>query len=102
MTTTPRFNINGSSVESLFDLNMEVQNALTAVLHAMKAAAPHARDYQTLPAGAYAKAVHEHNARVDTIGAVADEISDITSALYDQLPDNEIAAPADYVPRQLG
>jgi len=68
----PLINLNGTSAEELKRLNANAYYALKTAIEAVHAAAPHGRDYQTVP-GAYQAARAEHIARVNRLSDIQDE-----------------------------
>lgn len=56
----PQVNLNGTSAEALLRQYTQAADAIRVAVNAFVDAAPHGRDYQTLPDGAYERARAEH------------------------------------------
>ncbi len=64
----PTVNINGSSKKDLQSQQKTAYIALSDALEAMLKAAPHSRDFQTAPEGAFETARAQHDARLAVVG----------------------------------
>lgn len=82
----PVININGTSKEVLMDQLVAVFHAGRALEKALAEAAPHGRDYQTAPPGAYQMARKQHEDRMKRVSSVLKEIEDIAIQIQDQDP----------------
>lgn len=73
----PQINLNGSDAQSLAEqyhmAAIAVENALNATYGIV-----HGRDYQTLPEGAYTRAVREMEARQELLGTAAADLQRLT------------------------
>lgn len=68
----PQININGTSALELSQQQLAVIATADALLKALRAAAPHGRDYQTCPAGTYEKARAQHDRIIQAVVEVSD------------------------------
>lgn len=77
----PKVNLNGTSREAIA---LQLVNAITTLNYAISAlvsAAPHGRDYQTLPGNVYKVAREQHLSRVMRLEDVLKELNHIAEAL---------------------
>lgn len=72
--TLPLIHLNGSGVENLSNLNRKAAGAIETAIRALTDASPHARDFYPLGDDAYRKARAEHEARLDALQAIFDEL----------------------------
>lgn len=77
----PVLNLNGSSREALFGQLEAAYLAGAAFADRLAECAPHGRDYQTAPVGAYIKAREEHEARMRGVRDLLDQIESLVSSL---------------------
>lgn len=80
----PQLNINGTSQTALIEQYESTAAAMVKAIDALRNAAPHGRDYQTLPAGAYMQAKKEHDARIAALQSVYDDLMDIVINVSEQ------------------
>ena len=85
----PQVNLNGTSGDALLEAHRAALDALRNGLHFLRENAPHGRDYQTLPAGALARAQREHAARVRLVQSVFEEVEALTIGVSDQVSQRE-------------
>lgn len=73
----PNVNFNGTSLDELIRLRVNAGDALRDAQAVLQAMAPHGRDYQGLSNGLdwYARATKHHNARMDALRAMREEIT---------------------------
>ena len=76
----PLVNLNGTSREELQRLYHDAYAAIENAMSKVNAAAPHGRDYQTVP-GAYQVARAEHIARLNRLSDIRDEYRVILESL---------------------
>jgi hypothetical protein len=79
----PQVNLNGTSRDALLDQYRDAYRAINDAIDALCKAAPHGRDYQTLPAGSYNVAREEHDARLVKLGSIKAEIEAIAIHIQD-------------------
>lgn len=77
----PQVNINGTSRGALIQQLTDAYSALTDAISALSAMSPHGRDYQTLPDGSWLTARKEHDARIEAVVKVRDEIAAIFESI---------------------
>jgi len=81
---SPIVNMNGTSQEVLLEQVMAAKEAVAIAMKALAEATPHGRDYQTAPAGAYAVARGQHNARMNKLSDVYEDLETIALDVYKQ------------------
>lgn len=81
---TPTIHLNGTSGGELLDKNSKALDAVQAAIEALCAAAPHGRDYYVQGASATTEVLREHNARLEKLMAVREELRTIVEAILDQ------------------
>lgn len=88
MTTqqqAPMININGTSADELLAQIINAMVALRKAQQAITDAAPHGRDYQTAPDGAYFRvATAQHRSRLVRLTEISQEIENIGQQICDQ------------------
>lgn len=77
----PTVNLNGTSRDNLMLQYIDALNAFDTLRAALSAMAPHGRDYQTAPVGAYRTARTQHERRQKTIEVVRQEIEHLAEKL---------------------
>lgn len=70
----PTIHLNGSSRGDLFDAYVDATVAVEAAIDAVAKASPHGRDYYPQGGDAFDKARAEHNARLEALNKVANEL----------------------------
>jgi hypothetical protein len=80
----PAVNINGTSRAELVEQQLTARHALDAAMLAMKAAAPHGRDYQTVDQSVFRIARAEHGRRLQAIVALMSEYQQMAEAINAQ------------------
>jgi hypothetical protein len=80
----PRLNLNGTSADELLSQIDSAIFALNKAATAMREAAPHGRDYQTIAPGAYSDARQEHEERLSRIATLIGEYKAIYKNIADQ------------------
>lgn len=70
----PTIHLNGTGARNLLAQYLAAAKALREASEALRAAAPHARDYYPQGDDAYWVARHEHDERVAAVSRVADDI----------------------------
>jgi hypothetical protein len=83
VTVTPYVNLNGTAREALVDAYVNAAGAVVSALTALAETAPHPRDYQTAPAGRYELARAEHEARVNALASVREDLTALAEAVSD-------------------
>jgi len=73
----PAIHLNGTSGDELLNAIDRADSALRGAYDELRKCAPNARDYYVYAAGAYGKAVDEHNARLRKLHDVMDELQAI-------------------------
>lgn len=79
----PTVHLNGTSRQVLEEQLSKAWTALDHALDALAQARPHGRDYYPQGGHAIRKALAEHEARIDAIRAVREEIAQLSAGLYD-------------------
>lgn len=82
--TMPLVHLNGTSKAELIGQYMEAHTAMIRALRVLQSAAPNGRDYYPLGDGAWLQARAEHDARVQKIIDVDEEIMAIWESLHEQ------------------
>jgi hypothetical protein len=82
--TYPYVNNNGATRESLIDARKQARSALRDALIAIGDCAPHGRDYQTAPQGAYDTARQRYSEQVAALGKLCNELQDEAAFLYNE------------------
>lgn len=80
----PTVHLNGTSKDELIRQHVDVLQALRAAEKALAQACPNGRDYYVQPAGALAKALAAHEARIARVQSLIDEIEEIAVAVSEQ------------------
>lgn len=80
----PTVNLNGTSRQELVKQQLDAWHALEAAMTAMKAAAPHGRDYQTDDAVTFRVARFEHGRRLQAIVTLMSEYQQMAEAINAQ------------------
>lgn len=70
----PTLHLNGTSRAALFNAYVEATFAVEAAIDAVADASPHGRDYYPQGEDAFDKARAEHNARLEALNKVANEL----------------------------
>lgn len=70
----PSIHLNGTSRGDLFDAYVDATVAVEAAIDAVAKAYPHGRDYYPQGDDAFDKARAEHNARLEALNKVANEL----------------------------
>ena len=73
----PTIHMNGTSVESLLEMNEEAYQALGVAMAALRNAGPNGRDYYPQAGNAMSNAVAEHEARLRRIHEVMIELENM-------------------------
>lgn len=73
----PTIHMNGTSVESLLEMNEEAYQALRTAMAALRNAGPNGRDYYPQAGNAMGAAVAEHEARLRRIHEVMIELENM-------------------------
>lgn len=89
MTTFPTINLNGTDAKDLLQQNVDVLTALEALREAMAKAAPHGRDYQTMPDGSYERAHVERSLIWKRFIEINDHFADIATNIQGQIIDRK-------------
>lgn len=84
VSTVPRVNLNGTSRGALVHQRREVCDALLSALRALERAAPHGRDYQTAPQGAFEAARRQHEARCTQLADMRRQITQEAIEIQEQ------------------
>ena len=82
---TPTIHTNGSSATTLLDGYAAVLDALSKAQDYLASTGPNGRDYYPQGESAYAVARAEHEARIEKVRAVREEIETIASIVSDQV-----------------
>lgn len=80
----PVVHLNGTSAEDLLGELSHAAEAIYAAIGQVCDTAPNARDYYPLGPDAYMRARAEHEARLDRLRAVRDELLEIQENVYQQ------------------
>ena len=81
----PTIHLNGSSADELLLLNREAADALRKAQEALARATPHGRDYYPqVAAGAWLRAMREHEARAEKLRSVAADLEVLAMSILDQ------------------
>lgn len=83
----PIINLNGSDGDRLSEDLEKAWRALNAAASALRECTPHGRDYQMNPAGDFALARAQHNARLETIRDIMDQLALLGDGLDRQKSD---------------
>ena len=83
--TTPTIHLNGSSAERLMAGYEQACDKLQEALLAMGQCSPHGRDYYPQGPDAISAASKEHQARMDKLRAMYDEMTQLWSAVDAQV-----------------
>ena len=83
--TAPIINLNGTNGKELLEKLEGAEVCLRQAIMALGDMAPHGRDYQVSPEGAFQLATIEHSNRMTALKEVLGEITDITLNVYDQV-----------------
>jgi hypothetical protein len=84
MVTKPTINLNGTTARELLEQQVMAIEAMRCAISRLQTAAPHARDYQTAPVGAFTSAMDEHRNRVKRLIGVMRELEEIAEHISDQ------------------
>lgn len=76
--TLPGINMNGDSASELYRLNCAAHEAVINAITAVQNAAPHGRNYQTMPQGSYQAAIEEHRQRLLALHKIRNELEEIS------------------------
>ena len=80
--TPPTIHLNGTSRESLLEGYNDAFHALHKAREALQDSAPNVRDYYVNPdAGAFARALTEHDARLEKLTAIMGEMTALADAI---------------------
>ena len=85
MIQTPHLNPNGTTPKELLQQQVDAMQALIRAIEKLRAAAPHARDYQTAAPGAFCVAQQEHTDRIKRIESVTRELDQIAQHLFNSV-----------------
>lgn len=77
----PQINLNGTGGVQLMEQYLLARKAVQDAIEAVAEAAPHGRDYQTLPPGSAHKAMEEHVDRMNRLRSVHNELEAIAEHL---------------------
>jgi len=77
----PSIHLNGTSKQELLEQQLVVMRALRDAIIALRAAAPHGRDYYPQGAGTIDRALEEHSRRLDKLHAIHAEIGGLALAI---------------------
>lgn len=80
----PQVNNNGTSKKELMNQLLAVAKAGREMQRALDDAAPHGRDYQTLPPMIFQLARTQHTRRAQSLARIMEEIEDIALQVQDQ------------------
>ena len=80
---TPTIHMNGTSWNSLLDEIKDATHALSVALEKLAAMRPNARDYYPQGPEAFASAQQEHQCRLDSVGAVRQELNTLAESILD-------------------
>jgi hypothetical protein len=80
----PLVNLNGTSADALLADRRKVWNAIRDTMKALQECAPHGRDYQTAPRGAYEAARERYSAQFAVLDKLSNEIMDECKFIQDQ------------------
>lgn len=78
---TPTVNLNGTSADELLRQNIAAVKAIRDAFRALQTAAPHGRDYQTVPEERFRLARHQHNARMEKLDDILQELETIITEI---------------------
>jgi len=81
----PVVNLNGTAGADLLQQLQKAVAATTELKQALRMAAPHGRDYQTAPEGAYGAATATYTMHMRNLEALSDELGAAFSAVCEQL-----------------
>jgi hypothetical protein len=80
----PTIHLNGSDADVLYKQARTADRALRTALEALYAMGPNGRDYYPQGDGAFEAACKEHNARIDRVIAVQEEIIVLAANVLEQ------------------
>lgn len=80
----PQVNLNGSSKQDLLDQQEGVYYAAIALIEKLAAAAPHGRDYQTMPEGSYQLARKKWEEQLKQAMNIQNTASNMLVAIFEQ------------------
>jgi capsule polysaccharide export protein KpsE/RkpR len=81
--TRPTVHSNGTSRSALAESLRAAHAATSAAEEAVRAAAPHLRDYYPQGGGAFDRAQAEHRSRLSRLSSVLEELSALHLAVHD-------------------
>lgn len=87
---TPLVHLNGTDAETLLDQYYEASRALAYAIEVLHGAAPNARDYYPKGPNAFSQAQQAHNARIDKLKEVHEEIREIYESIENQIQARKI------------
>lgn len=80
----PTIHMNGTSARTLLDDIEEASNALLIAQNALRAMSPNGRDYYPQGPDAIQTAIDEHQARIDRVRGVREELNTLAEAIHAQ------------------
>lgn len=83
--TPPTVHMNGSGGKELVRQMRAAGEALRAAIDALYEMAPHGRDYYTQERDCYVRARKEHDARIEALVAVQEQVQEMATAVFRQL-----------------
>jgi hypothetical protein len=87
----PYINRNGASLDSLLEARKAAYLAVLGAERALRECAPHGRDYQGAPAGAYESALEQYEGRIGALVKLSHELRDEALFIQGQEPERKRA-----------